>query len=48
MRDKNYLALAAKRSLSVSPVSGNEAQQIISQIFNVPRSVADRAREVVK
>jgi hypothetical protein len=48
MRDKNYRALAAKRSLSVSPVSGKEAQAIITQIFNVPRSVADRAREVVK
>jgi tripartite-type tricarboxylate transporter receptor subunit TctC len=48
MRDKNYLALAAKRSLSVSPVGGREAQEIITSIFNVPRSVASRAREVVK
>jgi tripartite-type tricarboxylate transporter receptor subunit TctC len=48
MRDKNYLAVAAKRQLTVSPVSGAEAQQIITQIFNVPRSVAARAREVVK
>src|SRR5262245_10295002 len=48
MRDEKYLALAKKRMLSVSPVSGPEAQQIISQIFSVPRSVADYAREVVK
>jgi tripartite-type tricarboxylate transporter receptor subunit TctC len=48
MRDKNYLELAKKRSLSVSPVSGREAQEIIRQIFNVPQSVADYAREVVK
>jgi tripartite-type tricarboxylate transporter receptor subunit TctC len=48
MRDKNYLALAAKRTLTVSPVSGREAQEIVTQIFSVPRAVADRARAVVK
>jgi tripartite-type tricarboxylate transporter receptor subunit TctC len=48
MRDKNYLATAAKRMLTVSPVSGSEAQKIIAQIFSVPRDVADRARAVVK
>lgn len=48
MRDKNYVALAAKRMLTVSPVNGREAQDIIAQIFSVPRSVADRAREAVK
>jgi tripartite-type tricarboxylate transporter receptor subunit TctC len=48
MRDKNYLALAAKRSLSVSPVSGQEAQQLIAQIFSVPKHIGVRAREVVK
>jgi hypothetical protein len=48
MRDKNYVALAAKRSLTVSPVSGSEAQEIVTQIFSVPRAVADRARAVVK
>jgi tripartite-type tricarboxylate transporter receptor subunit TctC len=48
MGDKNYLELAAKRMLSVSPVGGKEAQEIITQIFSVPKSVADRAREIVK
>ena len=48
MRDKNYLALAKKRGLSVSPVGGAEAQNIISQIFNAPKAVADRARDVIK
>jgi tripartite-type tricarboxylate transporter receptor subunit TctC len=48
MRDKNYLAMAAKRMLTVSPVSGSEAQKIIAQVFSVPREVADRARAVVK
>ncbi len=48
MRDPNYLALAAKRQLTVSPVNGREAQDIIAQIFSVPRAVADRARDVVK
>jgi tripartite-type tricarboxylate transporter receptor subunit TctC len=48
MRDKNYLALAAKRMLTVSPVNGPEAQDIIAQIFSVTKDVAARAREAVK
>jgi hypothetical protein len=34
--------------LTVSPVSGSEAQEIIAQIFSAPRSVVERARNVVK
>jgi tripartite-type tricarboxylate transporter receptor subunit TctC len=48
MRDPNYLAFAAKRGLSVSPVSGKDAQEIIAQIFTASKAVADRAREVIK
>jgi tripartite-type tricarboxylate transporter receptor subunit TctC len=48
MQDKNYLALAKKRGLSVSPVGGRDAQDIITQIFTAPKAVVDRAREVVK
>ena len=48
MRDKNYLALAAKRQLTVSPMSGQEAQKVIGQIFSVPSAVTARARDIVK
>jgi tripartite-type tricarboxylate transporter receptor subunit TctC len=48
MRDPNYLAFAAKRGLGVSAVSGKEAQEMIAQIFAAPKSVVDRAREVIK
>ena len=48
MRDKNYLALAAKRQLTVSPMSGQEAQKVIAQIFSVPSAVTARARDIVK
>ena len=48
MRDKNYLALAAKRQLTVSPMSGQEAQKVIGKIFSVPSAVSARARDIVK
>ena len=48
MRDKNYIAVAAKRQLTVSPVSGKEAQDMIAQIAAAPKAVADRAREVIR
>jgi tripartite-type tricarboxylate transporter receptor subunit TctC len=48
MQDKNYLALAQKRGLGVSPVSGQEAQAMITQIFTASTAVVERAREVVK
>jgi len=48
MRDKNYIAIAAKRQLTVSPVSGKEAQDMIGQIVSAPKAVTDRAREVIR
>jgi hypothetical protein len=48
MRDKNYIAVAAKRQLTVSPVSGKEAQDMIGQIVSAPKAVTDRAREVIR
>jgi hypothetical protein len=47
MRDQRYIALAAKRKLSVRPVPGTEAEQIMEQIFSAPASVAARARAVI-
>jgi len=48
MRDKNYIAVAAKRQLTVSPVSGKQAQDMIGQIVSAPKAVSDRAREVIR
>jgi tripartite-type tricarboxylate transporter receptor subunit TctC len=48
MADPNYLAVAKKRLLAHSPMSGNEAQKVITQILDAPKQVSDRAREVVK
>jgi tripartite-type tricarboxylate transporter receptor subunit TctC len=48
MKDENYLAFAAKRKLFTSAVSGKDAQDMIAQIFQAPRSVSERAKEVVK
>ena len=48
MRDPNYLALATKRGLGTSAVTGKEAQEMIAQVYTAPKTVTDRAREVIK
>jgi tripartite-type tricarboxylate transporter receptor subunit TctC len=48
MRDANYIAVAAKRQLTVSPVSGKEAQDMIGQIVSAPKAVSERAREIIR
>jgi tripartite-type tricarboxylate transporter receptor subunit TctC len=48
MRDKRYLELAEKRRLSVSPVSGKEAEETIKETFSAPKAVAERAMQIIK
>jgi hypothetical protein len=40
--------MSNKRLLSHSPISGKEAQKLIVQILGAPKTVSDRAREVIK
>jgi len=48
MADPNYIAMSNKRLLSHSPIGGKEAQKLIVQILGAPKTVSDRAREVIK
>lgn len=44
MKDPAYLAAAKKASLSISPTSGEELSQIVSDIVNAPPAVIAKAR----
>jgi tripartite-type tricarboxylate transporter receptor subunit TctC len=46
--DKQFVDLANARNLSLSLVTGQEAQQLLTRVFTTPKRVVDRAREIVK
>lgn len=46
--DKQFVELANKRNLGLSLVTGQEAQQLLTEVFATPKRVVDRAREIIK
>lgn len=48
VQDKGFLELAAKRSMDVSLVPGNAAQELVTKVLAAPRAVAEKAKEVIK
>jgi hypothetical protein len=46
--DKQFVELANARNLSLSLVTGQEAQQLLTGAFTTPKHVVDRAREIIK
>jgi hypothetical protein len=47
MRDPALLADAAKTRLDVNPVSGEEVQQVVSQMFALPAAVVERTKQAL-
>ena len=48
MTDREFLAEAQKLDLTVSPISGAEAEKMIGDIYRVPERMIARMREIVK
>ena len=48
MKDKAFLAAAAKAHLEVTPVSGPEMQSAIAAAYRAPKPIADRAKELMQ
>ena len=48
VEDKGFLEMAAKRSMDVSLVPGNAAQELVTKVLAAPRAVAEKAKEVIK
>jgi tripartite-type tricarboxylate transporter receptor subunit TctC len=46
--DKDFIELANKRNLSLSTVTGPEAQQLLASVFSTPKPIANRAKEIIK
>jgi tripartite-type tricarboxylate transporter receptor subunit TctC len=47
MKDPEFLAEAMQALLEVSPVKGEELQQLIADIYETPRDVVEKARAIV-
>jgi tripartite-type tricarboxylate transporter receptor subunit TctC len=48
VQDKGFLEVAAKRSMDVSLVDGNAAQELVTKVLDAPRAVAEKAKEIIK
>jgi hypothetical protein len=47
MRDTEFLAEAEKMQLEINPVSGNAVQEIVQEVYQTPKSVADKVAGMV-
>jgi tripartite-type tricarboxylate transporter receptor subunit TctC len=48
MKDPEMLADAKKMGLPIKPVSGVTAQKMVEEIYEIPQSVVDKAREILQ
>ena len=48
MKDPAFLAEAKRVRLEVSPLSGEEAQKLIADIYRTPRPIVEKARAIVQ
>lgn len=48
MKDPELLADAKKLGLPIEPISGDAAQKMVEEIYAIPQSVVDRAREILQ
>ena len=46
--DPDYLAEAKQRKMQVLLVRGEEIDDVLKRIFNMPRSVMDRVKDAIK
>jgi hypothetical protein len=48
MQDPQFLADAAKMKISITPLSGQEVQDLVTKLYATPRKLVERARTVIK
>jgi tripartite-type tricarboxylate transporter receptor subunit TctC len=48
MKDKDFIAEMVKNKLEVSPMTGQEIGDMLSEIYAMPIEVADKARDIVE
>jgi hypothetical protein len=47
MQDPGYIAEVRNMKVDLAPLSGTEMQALIDQIYNSPKAVVERAREIL-
>jgi tripartite-type tricarboxylate transporter receptor subunit TctC len=48
MKDPDFLAEAAKAKLEVTPVSGDQIQKLVEEIYKTPKELAAKAGQLIK
>ena len=48
MKDPDFLADAARTQLEITPVSGGEVERLVTEIYQTPKAVADKAAELIR
>jgi tripartite-type tricarboxylate transporter receptor subunit TctC len=48
MKDPEFLADAEKSQLEVNPVSGEEVEQLVKDVYQTPKALADRAADFIR
>ena len=48
MKDKSYLAEAAKQKLEINPVKGERINKLLDAVYSRPKALLDRLRQVAK
>jgi tripartite-type tricarboxylate transporter receptor subunit TctC len=48
MKDKAYLAEAAKQKLEINPVRGERINQLLDSVYSRPKALLDRMRRAVQ
>ena len=48
VKDPQFLADAAKMRISITPLSGQEVQELVAKLYTTPRDFVDRARAAIK
>jgi hypothetical protein len=48
MKDPEFLADAEKSQLEINPVSGEEVEQLVKDIYQTPKALADKAADFIR
>jgi tripartite-type tricarboxylate transporter receptor subunit TctC len=48
MKDKDFLAEAEKAQLEITPISGDEVQKLVDEIYRTPPAVVKKAADILK
>ena len=48
MKDAEFLADASRTQLEITPVAGAEVEKLVTELYQTPKPVADKAAEFIR